>query len=400
MEFFIPVRNGQDYLAQCVDSILGQTLADWRLTIQDNRSTDGTARIAAGYLGDPRIAYVLNERDLGAVGNYNRCLERVAAEFYAILSHDDFFCRPNAAAAALEVMDTRPEVGIVYSDVAWVDAEARRIAVKRMPCRGRVAGEEVSRAALAEGRNHFGVPVLARTSHVSGLRYDPDFPLTGDVAFSIACAQRGPAYFLPFPAVAIRFHARNGTMRSFVSTRAEFERLARQHGIRLTAAERLRFRLSLPLNTLKKRCFFFYLDHLRGEAGRRLVAFLGVGAGNTLLGVASYGLLLRLGLPFPAASGLSLILGIVVGFHAHRRLVFRRPGGFLRYVGIWLAIYLWANAVIWLLRPALGAFWAGVPAMPITALAAFFALNRWVFREPSPPAGGAGSGTRNPSALP
>jgi glycosyltransferase involved in cell wall biosynthesis len=381
VSLFIPVRNGERYLSQCIESILKQSFTGWRLNIQDNRSTDGTARIVEAFLGDERISYSLNERDLGSVGNYNRCLERVDSEFYGIFSHDDFLCHSGALAAALQAMETHKDVGVVYSDVEWVDAKARRIAVKRMPYRGRIAGNEVSRVSLIDGRNHFGVPVLVRADAVRGLRYDPAFPLTADVDFSIACASRAYAYFLPFEAIAIRFHSSNGTMRAFVNTRREFEILPRKHGIALSRLELLRFRIALPINTWKKRLFFLYLDHLRGDAGRRVLAFLVVGGFNTLLGVSSYGLLLRLGFPFPAASALSLALGIVVGFHAHGRLVFRRPGGFLRYLIIWLGVYILANGLIWTMRPFLGTFWAGVAATPVNALAAFWALRRWVFRE-------------------
>lgn len=263
IDLFIPVRNGEHYLAQCIESILRQSFSGWRLTILDNRSTDGTARVAAAFLRDPRVAYSLNEVDVGSAGNFNQCLNLVQGEFYAILSHDDFFRSRNALGSALEAMDAHPEINIVYSDVEWVDHHARSIFVKRMPFRGRVAGTEVSKQSLVEGRNHFGVPVLVRSRMVEGLSYDPRFPLTGDIDFSIACAERAPAYFLPFPAVAIRFHASNGTMRTLSTGRTEFEELARKHGMTFSKVERARRRLSLSLNVWKKRCFFFYLDHIR-----------------------------------------------------------------------------------------------------------------------------------------
>ena len=41
----LPVRNGERFLAQALDSLLGQTLQDFELIISDNASTDGTADI-------------------------------------------------------------------------------------------------------------------------------------------------------------------------------------------------------------------------------------------------------------------------------------------------------------------------------------------------------------------
>lgn len=118
----------------------------------------------------------------------------------------------------------------------------------------------------------------------------------------------------------------------------------------------------------------------------RLFKFLVVGTLNTLLGVASYGLFLRFGAPFPVASALSLALGIMVGFQAHRLLVFQRPGGFRNYLLVWVAIYGMANLLIWALKPYLGAFWAGVVILPANALVAYLSLRCWVFRPPLPAA--------------
>ena len=111
----------------------------------------------------------------------------------------------------------------------------------------------------------------------------------------------------------------------------------------------------------------------------RVLLFIVVGGLNTLIGIASYGLLLHWGAPFPVASGVSLVLGIVLGFHAHKSLVFRRPGGFPRYLLVWACIYGLANGMILLLRPRLGDFWGGVATTPVSALMSYLALRRWVF---------------------
>jgi putative flippase GtrA len=102
---------------------------------------------------------------------------------------------------------------------------------------------------------------------------------------------------------------------------------------------------------------------------------------NTLLGIAVYGILLRFGAPYPLASGLSLALGITVGFQAHRHLVFRRHGLFVRYLAVWVCIYCLANFQIWILQRWMGPFLAGMAATPINATAAFLALRRFVFKD-------------------
>ena len=43
----LPVYNGEKYLTESLDALLGQTYEDFELIISDNASTDGTARSAA-----------------------------------------------------------------------------------------------------------------------------------------------------------------------------------------------------------------------------------------------------------------------------------------------------------------------------------------------------------------
>ena len=45
----MPVYNAERYLAQAIDSVLGQTCADFELVISDNASTDATATICEEY---------------------------------------------------------------------------------------------------------------------------------------------------------------------------------------------------------------------------------------------------------------------------------------------------------------------------------------------------------------
>ncbi len=68
----LPVYNGDNFLAEAIDSILRQTMEDFELIISDNASTDRTEEICREYAaGDSRIRYYRNESNLGAMANYN-----------------------------------------------------------------------------------------------------------------------------------------------------------------------------------------------------------------------------------------------------------------------------------------------------------------------------------------
>ena len=68
----MPVYNGEEYLEEALDGLLGQTYKDFELVISDNASTDRTAEICREYAErDPRIRYVRQAVNVGAVPNHN-----------------------------------------------------------------------------------------------------------------------------------------------------------------------------------------------------------------------------------------------------------------------------------------------------------------------------------------
>lgn len=90
---FLPVRNGQPFIAQAIESVLNQTQKDFLLAVLDNRSIDGTLETVRKY-SDPRIIIMEAERSLDISQNWHRVqliLESVMiqAEFVTILGHDD-----------------------------------------------------------------------------------------------------------------------------------------------------------------------------------------------------------------------------------------------------------------------------------------------------------------------
>lgn len=84
----IPVFNMARTLAATLKSALAQTHADYEILLVDNGSTDGTWEIANA-VKHPRLRVVQNERNLGAYGNHNRCLELAQGEWLKFLHGDD-----------------------------------------------------------------------------------------------------------------------------------------------------------------------------------------------------------------------------------------------------------------------------------------------------------------------
>ena len=67
----LPVFNGENFLAESLNSLLARTYADFELVISDNASTDRTAEICRDYAaGDKRIRYIRQSVNSGAAPNH------------------------------------------------------------------------------------------------------------------------------------------------------------------------------------------------------------------------------------------------------------------------------------------------------------------------------------------
>lgn len=92
IDILLATYNGEQYLAEQMDSILGQTERSWRLIIRDDGSTDGTLGILHRYAAQypDKIVVVENPmRRLGALGNFSALMEVSDADYTMFCDQDD-----------------------------------------------------------------------------------------------------------------------------------------------------------------------------------------------------------------------------------------------------------------------------------------------------------------------
>ena len=119
----MPVRNGQKYIRQAIDSIRAQTFADWELIVCDNASTDATEQIVREYAAsDPRVRYHRNERDIGPAGNHNIGFGLARGEFFRWHAHDDMIA-PDYLERCVAALDADPSVVSAHTQTVIVDHE-------------------------------------------------------------------------------------------------------------------------------------------------------------------------------------------------------------------------------------------------------------------------------------
>lgn len=117
----LPVYNGEQYLAESLDALLGQSYEDFELIISDNASTDGTEDICRRYLAqDPRICYFRQPRNIGAAPNHNFVFRQARGELFKWASHDDLYGR-DLLLRCVEALDEYPHVVLSHAWQAIID---------------------------------------------------------------------------------------------------------------------------------------------------------------------------------------------------------------------------------------------------------------------------------------
>ena len=87
----IPVFNVEDYLAECLDSVINQTFRDIEIICIDDASTDGSRSILNEYSNkDPRITIYQNNMNLGQSAARNIGIEKAAGDYILFVDSDDY----------------------------------------------------------------------------------------------------------------------------------------------------------------------------------------------------------------------------------------------------------------------------------------------------------------------
>ena len=114
VSILIPCHNAAPWLAQTLESALGQTWANKEIIVVDDGSTDNSASIAHTYAG--RGVHLITQENRGAAAARNHAIREAHGEFFQFLDADDLIS-PDKISAQVALLSARP-VGSIAS-CAW-----------------------------------------------------------------------------------------------------------------------------------------------------------------------------------------------------------------------------------------------------------------------------------------
>jgi len=222
----IPTYKGAKYLGWTIESVLNQGFSDFELLIVDDNSPDETTAVVAQFQ-DARIRFLRNPTNLGAEGNWNRCLAESRGRYFKLLPQDDLLA-PDCLQQQVAVLeqDTEKHIALVCCARSIIDPQGRIIMRRGYPGgrQGMINGTTLRRRCLRYAANLVGEPgsVLFRRdlARETGL-FNGSLPYVIDLDYWFRLLLRGDAYYLPQTLASFRVSL--GSWSVAIGTRQNLE---------------------------------------------------------------------------------------------------------------------------------------------------------------------------------
>ncbi len=109
----LPTYNGSARIGEALASALAQTYDPIEIVVCDNASSDGTLAVVRSY-ADERIRIEPADRNVGLVGNHNRCVRAAQGSLIKFL-HDDDVLYPHCVKRMVDLFRSSDRLGLVFS---------------------------------------------------------------------------------------------------------------------------------------------------------------------------------------------------------------------------------------------------------------------------------------------
>jgi len=245
-DIMMPYYGDVGLMQDAVRSVLAQTDPDWRLTVIDDGREPGVPEWFA-QLGDERVRYQRNPRNLGITRNFQKCVELLELERAVIMGCDDLML-PGYLETVRRVLKEHPGVGMVQPGVEVIDSQGavtgglvdgvkNRLYAPGVRGSRRMGGEELA-ASLLRGNWLYFPSICWRSDAIKAVNFRDGLSVIQDLALVIDLLQRGEEMVIDTEVVfQYRRHAvSESSVQAFSGTRfTEAERYFAETAARMAA---------------------------------------------------------------------------------------------------------------------------------------------------------------------
>ena len=132
VSIIIPVYNTENYIENCIESVLNQSYEDIEILVVNDGSTDSTGSILEKYRNRIQI---FNKKNAGTASALNMGIKNMTGEWFKWLSADDLLKSDSIEKLVLEIKKLGDDAQncIFYSNYDLIDENGHQIAVSEEP---------------------------------------------------------------------------------------------------------------------------------------------------------------------------------------------------------------------------------------------------------------------------
>jgi glycosyltransferase involved in cell wall biosynthesis len=205
----MPIYNSELYVAEAINSLLGQSFGDFEIIVVDDGSTDRSLDIVLGFR-DSRIRVLKNEKNRGIVYSRNRGLNEIKGRFYAPFDSDDV-ASPAKFEKQFEFLNQNPNFAMLGSWARMIDENGTPLKTN-----WKLKAPAKAIPSIMLFRNYFvHSTLLVRKNAIPKHQYLGGLDVVEDYRFCLDIALKNPIWNYPEFLLDYRVHQKSA-MRSDV----------------------------------------------------------------------------------------------------------------------------------------------------------------------------------------
>ena len=195
----LPFYGDVAFLKEAVASVIAQTNPNWHLLVVDDGYPDETLPAWFESLNDSRISYLRNESNLGANGNFQKCLSQVTSDFCVVMGADDIL-EPNFIEVVVKTISTYPEASIIHPGIKIVNENNKEISTRSEVIKLRIRNSlesnqllhgETLATSLMKGNWMYFPAITWRTRIIQEIGFRPGFNVCQDLGLAMDLIMQG-----------------------------------------------------------------------------------------------------------------------------------------------------------------------------------------------------------------
>jgi len=195
----LPFYGDVAFLKKAVASVIAQTDPNWHLLVVDDGYPDGTLPAWFAGLNDSRISYLRNEKNLGANGNFQKCLSLIKSDFCVVMGADDLL-ESDFIEVVTKTISRYPEASIIHPGIKIVDEENNEISTRseviKLKIRNSIESDQILfgealATSLMKGNWMYFPAITWRTKIIQDIGFRPGFNVCQDLGLAMDLIMQG-----------------------------------------------------------------------------------------------------------------------------------------------------------------------------------------------------------------